>query len=159
MESYAKFIKDITKQFPVEQKVYSLLTSIFGNDDNDPPVEKLTKNFNRFYDFKVQGSTYELKNHLISYKTGNVSIEWQCRGKLSGIHITKADYQLHIVNGDTLLVIPTATEKEYLNSLIHNNKIIVRDAGDLMPDGRKASKVFLVTIAEYTALAEHVFKL
>lgn len=155
---YLKFTQDLALQFPIEKQLYELLTERNGSDDNESPAQEMTSDFNRYYDFKVQGLTYEIKNHLSSIRTGNVGIEWMCRGKLSGIYTSKADYHIHIVNGTDALVINTWDEKRYLQSLIDKGTIVVKDAGDYWKGG-KASKIFLIKASEYRQLAEYVLQI
>lgn len=60
--------------------------SVEFNDDNK-------------YDFKlIQGDksrTYEVKRDLMCGQTGNFALEYECRGKPSGIVTTQADYWIY----------------------------------------------------------------
>jgi hypothetical protein len=49
------------------------------------------------YDFKInsRNETYEVKNDLMAQKTGNIAIEYESRGKSSGINVTKANYWIY----------------------------------------------------------------
>lgn len=49
------------------------------------------------YDFKTEKHMYEVKSDRLSYKTGNLFIEYECSGKPSGIMVTKADYWFYFV--------------------------------------------------------------
>jgi len=42
-----------------------------------------------------QPVTFEVKNDLMAHKTGNVAIEYECRGKASGLRTTQADYWIY----------------------------------------------------------------
>ena len=39
----------------------------------------------------------EIKTDFIAHKTGNIAVEYQCRGKPSGIATTQADYYAYII--------------------------------------------------------------
>ena len=52
--------------------------------------------------------TFEVKEDFIGAMTGNVGMEYECRGKPSGIQVSKADfyvYKLHIGDNQVLFVL------------------------------------------------------
>ena len=55
------------------------------------------------YDLKLESMlgkifTVEIKEDFKCYETGNIGIEFECRGKQSGISVTQADYYLYKVH-------------------------------------------------------------
>ena len=54
----------------------------------------------------IQNKTIEVKNDLLTAKTGNVFIEYECRGKPSGISTTQSDFYCFVVE-DTMIILPT----------------------------------------------------
>lgn len=50
-------------------------------------------------DGKVEEKTFEVKDDIISAKTGNVWFEYRCFGKPSWIYASKADYIVYHLNG------------------------------------------------------------
>ena len=46
------------------------------------------------------GDTIECKRDFKAHKTGNVYVEFECRGKPSGIATTEADYWVFVVGPD-----------------------------------------------------------
>jgi len=64
--------------------------------------------------------TYEVKSDRISFKTGNIAIEYKCSNKDSGIMVTKANfYAYYIIKNETefdLYIIPTEEIKNKINS-------------------------------------------
>ena len=66
------------------------------------------------------GSKIEVKRDLQAHKTGNVFIEYESRGKKSGISTTQADYYCIVVNDTSYILINTdklkAMCREYLNT-------------------------------------------
>ena len=81
-----------------------------------------------------------LKNEKIEVKTerdkwmttGNIAIEFECRGKPSGIAVTEAKWWVHVLaDGDDtscMLMFPTEKLKEIARKYYANGKIV--DGGD-----------------------------
>jgi len=42
--------------------------------------------------------SYEVKEDFMCWKTGNVAVEYSCRGKSSGIETTEADFYIYKIN-------------------------------------------------------------
>jgi hypothetical protein len=66
-------------------------------------------------------TTYEVKADRLSYNTGNIAIEYKCRGKDSGIRTSKADnYVIFDINGTDnthkCYIIPTSTIREMIDT-------------------------------------------
>lgn len=51
--------------------------------------------------------TFEVKNDELAEDTGNVGIEFECRGKPSGIVTTKSDYWVHRYDGRFHFILTT----------------------------------------------------
>ncbi len=78
-----------------------------GQQAEKEAAEKLKKYFNcdiefnhdSRYDIKTTlghiSRTYEVKTDLLCGKTGNLALEYECRGKPSGITTTEADYWIY----------------------------------------------------------------
>ena len=77
-------------------------------------------------------------------KTGNIAIEYEYRGKPSGIYATKSDYWFHRLEEDKeefcTLVFKTSTLKKIVDK--YKNKL-TKNVGD-----NKASKCVLIPIKE-----------
>lgn len=52
----------------------------------------------------LQGKTIEVKSDKLAHKTGNVFIEYQSRGKASGIATTEADYYAIEIQGSYVIL-------------------------------------------------------
>lgn len=92
----------------------------------------------------LQNSKIEVKTERDMWKqTGNIAIEFESRGKPSGINSTEADYWFHnLAVGDEIvmtLVFPTKTLKNYI---VNNNPRMVR-GGDNM-----TSRLYLIKLQE-----------
>ena len=85
------------------------------------------------------------------YKTGNIAIEIECRGKPSGLYATEADYWVHILHKDgkdyCKLFFDVPTLKEIAFKYVDNTKMI----GDNF-----ASKCILIPLKELFDVKERV---
>jgi hypothetical protein len=87
------FDMDLQTNYEVEMEFKALIES-------RKDVYKVTKNDNYKYDLKVEktdGKTYtlELKNDMLSAQTGNIGVEFESRGKPSGIARSEADWWVY----------------------------------------------------------------
>ena len=79
------------------------------------------------YDIKarVNGKifTFEVKEDFTCERTGNVGLEFECRGKPSGINVSKADfyiYKVHTNNGIKVFIFKTIQLKNMIaNNMYH----------------------------------------
>lgn len=138
------------------------------NSDFDLEISKkeLKSCFNFLNDLEVGKSGEELVKDILSSNdlrvevkrddwvtrgSHNLAIEITCRGKPSGISITKSDYWAHIIGGSFILIFPVDFLKETCNSLKNNPKYIKR-VGDRDADGVPVSEVVLLPWNELITL-------
>jgi hypothetical protein len=92
MNSYNKFRRDLKVGLEYEERALNY----FDYDS----VEMSKGNFKE-YDFKYEKNNecvkVEVKSDRLSSKTGNFFIEFECRGKPSGLNATTADYWCYFV--------------------------------------------------------------
>jgi hypothetical protein len=103
-------------------------------------------NDNNAYDIAIikddKKTFIEVKSEKLASKTGNICVEYYCRGKPSGISVTKAEYYfIYVVISDVkyrVFKVPTNDIKEMIK-----NKLFIRECngGDNM-----ASKMYLFSI-------------
>ena len=55
----------------------------------------------------LSGATIEVKRDFLAHKTGNVFVEYESRGRPSGISTTQAQYWAFMLEGDTIVIIRT----------------------------------------------------
>ena len=120
------------KKYEMETLNYLDYDEFEFNDDNRYDI-KIIKN-----DIET---LVEVKSEKLASRTGNIAIEYFCRGKPSGIATTQAHYYYcYVIYNDRyrLFKIPVVDLKEMIK-----NKLFVRDCigGDDM-----ASKMFLFSI-------------
>ena len=80
-------------------------------------------------------------------KTGNIAIEVGCRGKPSGLMVTKADYWAHIMTKDGdikfIAILPVETLKRRVAHLRKNDRARVVRGGD-----NGSSELVLISLDE-----------
>lgn len=94
------------------EKLYSAEILEYDNDTNEYDIRAIIKG---------KEYTFEVKEDFIGERTGNVGLEFECRGKPSGIQTSKADfhiYKLHTAgNGIQFVLHKTARLREMVNNV------------------------------------------
>lgn len=89
---------------------------------------------------------YEVKADRMSYKTGNVCIEYECNSRPSGISTTQADIYAYFVvknaNDCDCYLIPI----KYIKTLIENGDFKKVNCGD-----RYKTKAFLIPLNKFSS--------
>lgn len=85
--------------------------------------------------------TFELKNELMVQKTGNVAIEFECRGHKSGIDVTTADYWVESIR-DGVYIIPT---EELRQRIARQEFDMIKGGGDF----RSNTRFYLIKEAKF----------
>jgi len=95
MSNY-KFSDDLPVAIETEKDVAQILAKIY-----DARILKF-EHSNK-YDILaiIKGSkyTFEVKEDFMSWKTGNVALEFECRGKPSGIQTSEANFYIYKIHG------------------------------------------------------------
>lgn len=77
--------------------------------------------------------TYEIKEDFTCKRTGNIGLEYHCRGKPSGISVSKADYYLYKVhepNGEkNMYAIETSNLKKMIDNKLYHRIVNGGDPG------------------------------
>lgn len=77
--------------------------------------------------------TIEIKEDFTCQKTGNIGLEYHCRGKPSGISVSKADfylYKVHEPNGEkSMWAIKTSNLKEMIEDKLYHRTVNGGDPG------------------------------
>lgn len=92
------------------------------NNDNRWDLE-LTMHDGRFI-------TVEVKNDMLHERTGNLGVEFECRGKPSGIDVTWADWWCFALH-DGFWVISTDKLRDLIANNLHFRVAVGGDAGSL----------------------------
>ena len=95
----------------------------------------------------LQNAKIEVKTERDKWKeTGNICIEFQCRGKASGIAVTQAKYWVHVLaDGDDtscMLMFPTDKLKEIARKHVVDKAKVVYGGDDNL------SKMVLIPLKE-----------
>ena len=125
-----KFQDDIKDGLAFELKVMKMLETeldhciIVGCSTKDYDLEILDEQMQPV-------AAIEVKNDLMSATTGNVAIEWQCRGLPSGINVTKAGWWVQGINDEPFFI--TVTK---LKEMIKEKGVSSVSGGDKGSDTR-----------------------
>ena len=115
---------DFKKDFAIAQKteheVAKLLEDTYG-------LSILGFNNNYKYDILLKSTegkkfTIEVKEDFICETTGNVGLEFECRGKLSGISISEVDYYLYKLHTRDYGIIFVVQKTKMLKQKISDEK-------------------------------------
>src|SRR3989304_8306710 len=86
------FKKDLSVAKETEKEVAKLLEERYGLNivsfEETNRYDILTEKYEKPY-------TFEVKEDFLCEKTGNVGLEFECRGKPSGIQTSQADYHIY----------------------------------------------------------------
>src|SRR4029077_10818669 len=97
----------------------------------------------------------EVKADEVWPRTGRLAIEYECRGKPSGIATTKATSWVYPLHG-AYLVVPTKRLHELAQEAWRQGQ---RAEGGDVEDGRPTSKLVLVRLCDILCCGHHVFPL
>lgn len=75
------------------------------------------------------GKKIEVKTDRMAHKTGNIAIEFQCRGRLSGIATSEADYWAFVLN-DNKFVLFIKTDILRALARLYYEKGFIKKGGD-----------------------------
>ncbi len=70
----------------------------------------------------IQNKKIEVKTDLQAYETGNVYVEYESRGKPSGISTSQADYYCFVISKDTFIFISSAELKKRCRRLLNTDR-------------------------------------
>ena len=112
------------------------------NFQNDLQVGEAGESFvsSIFKDKKVK---LEVKKDDWTVRTGNIAIEFECRGKPSGIQVTEADFWCHVIGHYFILVFPVDFLKRVFQDL-RTDERYVKEMGDPNGNGGRVSKAILI---------------
>lgn len=132
--AHLNFRKDL-ENAKVTELVAAQLLRIFTEDNFD-----VTWNDDNRYDFAVETSvddvssyTYEVKDDIGSMNTPNTFVEFECRGKPSGIATTESDLHIYKIYNSPIEAKFYCIATQMIKYLIIQKKYkrIVSDAGDV----------------------------
>jgi hypothetical protein len=109
------------------------------NDDNQYDLMVETKEGHKI--------TIEVKEDSMCQKTGNIGLEFECRGKPSGISVSKADWYIYVVHAPDfktkIFLIATKRLKEMIAKALYFRIV---DGGD--PGSHSMNYLFKLSVFE-----------
>lgn len=129
------FSKDLPIALATEREIAFNLESFYGYR-----ILELNAN-TKYYDLLIETSKgielkIEVKEDFTCERTGNVGVEFKCRGKPSGIFVTEAQYyiyKIHTPFGIKFYMLRTEKLKEMITKHLYKRIIIGgdRDSGSM----------------------------
>lgn len=124
------FSRDLEVAQKTEEKIASVLARVSGST-----IKML--NDNRDFDILMErkGRDYyiEVKEDFMAAKTGNIAVEYECRGKPSGIQTSKSDVYAYLIHESntkqSLYLTETKKLKEAINKRMFFREVTGGDAG------------------------------
>ena len=146
---------DFKLDFPIAQKTEHEVSNLFYEHYGH---KTLAICHTKYYDLLVEtkkGKTFtvEIKEDFTCERTGNVGLEFECRGRPSGIYVTEAShyvYKLHTPKGIGFFIIKTDELKTMITK--HEYKTIVT-GGDV----GSFSRNYLFGLNVFTSHATQIF--
>ena len=123
------------KDLEVAQKTEEEIADFLVENAN---MELISYNDDNRYDLLMKFDdgtecTFELKEDFSCKRTGNVGVEYSCRGRPSGIEVSKADfyiYKVHEPSGNIgLYAIPTYDLKKMISNKLYFRTVNGGDKG------------------------------
>jgi len=119
-------------------------------------IEKLQIHFPEISDFRQSNTkhydieglmdgqpiTFEVKNDLMAHQTGNVAIEYECRGKASGLATTTAIFWIYKFDNTFFLFETKVLRKRLFAEKKYFRKVTGGDKGSF-------TKMYLVKVVEF----------
>lgn len=157
MANHFNFRQDHTIAVKTELEVAELLKR-----SNKFKVKSIKTNNDNRWDLEVHlmdGDiiTVEVKEDFTCARTGNVGLEFECRGKLSGISVSKADvymYKLHEPSGDISFYLIETDELKRMISEKQYHRIVT--GGD--PGSGSRNYLFKLDTFKKSARLYHTLK-
>ena len=134
------FKKDLPEGQKAEKEAIEKLKKYYSIDrDDDFQICNTTD-----FDIKIvsKNISFEVKNDLMAERTGNVAIEYESRGKLSGISVTKADFWIYKFTGLFFMFETEKIKRELLVNQNFHKKVTGGDYGS-------NTKMYLVKVNEF----------
>ena len=109
--------------------------SEFNNDNKFDIDLKVGQSYEKSLAEILRFGKVEVKTEIDTWRhTGNIAIEIRCRGKLSGLSVTEADYWSHILSYSgfikTIIIFPVGDLKRIIKTLKRKNKLKLIMGGD-----------------------------
>lgn len=127
---------DFNKDHVIAQKTEQEIADFLKSKNKN--IKEITLNNDNKYDLLIIGNddskmTVEIKEDFTCERTGNVGVEYECRGRPSGIAVSKADvymYKIHQPDGKvTLNKISTEDLKQIIEDKHYFRTVVGGDVG------------------------------
>lgn len=137
------FVPDLEKAKETEKEIAEKLQNKYGAVILEFGK---TNEYDLLLEMKGMELSFEIKEDFYCEKSGNVAVEFECRGKPSGISVSKALYYLykiHTKTGILYAVCKTTTLKKMIDQELYHRVVSGGDSGS-------NTKNYLFTLETFT---------
>jgi hypothetical protein len=137
--AHYNFEKDLADGQQAEAEVMLLLAGYFKVPESD-----ISRNNTSAFDLSINSLqlTFEVKNDLMAAKTGNVAVEYESRGRASGLAISQALYWVYKFSNKYYLLHSNRLKQELFDNKNYFRLATGGDAGS-------NTKMFLIKVPEF----------
>lgn len=103
------------------------------------------------YDLKIisKGWTFEVKNDLMAHQTGNIAIEYECRGKPTALAATTAEFWVYKFAGQFFAFKTETLKRKIFEEKQYFKAVTGGDAGS-------NTKMYLVKVVEFVKWGKEI---
>ena len=140
------FDKDLVDGHAAELEVRQILMTRLNLVEDD-----IERSFSKGYDLKIisKGWTFEVKNDLMAHRTGNVAVEYECRGKATALAATTAQFWVYKFAEQFF-----AFKTETLKRKLFEEKLYFKDV--VGGDANSNTKLFLVKVEVFKSWGKEI---
>ena len=144
--AHYNFNKDLLDGKAAEAEVAQRLMARLGI-----PADDIEQSSSKGYDLKIisKGWTFEVKNDLMAHQTGNVAIEYECRGKATALAATTAEFWVYKFAGQFFAFRTETLKRKIFEEKQYFKAVTGGDAGS-------NTRMYLVKVAEFKSWGKEI---
>ena len=144
--AYYNFEKDLADGQAAEREVAQRLITRLGI-----PADDIEQSSSKGYDLKIlsKGWTFEVKNDLMAERTGNVAVEFECRGKATALASTTAEFWVYKFSGSFFAFRTETLKRKLFEEKGYFREVVGGDAGS-------NTRMYLVKVAVFKSWGKEI---
>jgi hypothetical protein len=149
---------DFNKDLPIARKTEEEVAGLLLKNNGDK-IKEIIHNDDNKYDLKVvlkngESITVEVKEDFTCERTSNVGVEYECRGKPSGIATSRADLYMYKIHEPSGTISFYLLDTKDLKTAIREKKYFRQVSGG---DAGSDSKNFLFKLDVFKKIGKKFF--